>query len=83
MYLFLFSVSEQNDIHPLRYRLVNALYQLIIEVKQVHSKAAAVGATKVKIVPLTLFSDGTSGNATKKWNAYDSWITLPAVMTLK
>ncbi|KAI7861889.1 hypothetical protein BDF14DRAFT_1862865, partial [Spinellus fusiger] len=37
----------------------------------------------VKIVPLSLFSDNTSGNTTKKWNTFESWVLSPATMAFK
>ncbi|KAL0582211.1 hypothetical protein ABG067_007970, partial [Albugo candida] len=38
---------------------------------------------KVIIVPVNFFTDDTSGNQSKKWNAYDSWIMNFAAMCLK
>jgi hypothetical protein len=55
----------------------------MMKVGQVHDKAASFGVSKVKLIPLTLFSDDTSGNTTKKWNCYDSWIMTPAALSLQ
>ncbi|KAI8144219.1 hypothetical protein BJV82DRAFT_608751 [Fennellomyces sp. T-0311] len=37
---------------------------------------------KVRVVPINLFSDDTSGNTTKKWNKFDSWSMVPAALPL-
>ncbi|KAI9477115.1 hypothetical protein BDB00DRAFT_776005, partial [Zychaea mexicana] len=36
----------------------------------------------VKIVPVNLFTDDTSGNRSKKWNKFDSWSLTPAALPL-
>lgn len=77
------SIDRVGGIYYKEEPLANHHSQLLMKSEQVHNKAAAIGAKKVKIIPLALFSDDTSGNTTKKWNAYDSWIMTPAAMTLK
>lgn len=37
---------------------------------------------KVRIVPISLFSDDTTGNTSKKWNCYDSWTMNVAAFPL-
>ncbi|KAI8136692.1 hypothetical protein BJV82DRAFT_547949, partial [Fennellomyces sp. T-0311] len=37
---------------------------------------------KVRVIPLNLFSDDTSGNTSKKWNKFDSWSMVPAALPL-
>lgn len=76
------SITEHSDIVYLEQPLINHHYQLLVKAEEVHSKAVSTGVSKVKIIPLTLFSDDTSGNTTKKWNCYDSWIMTPAAMPL-
>ncbi|KAG1439802.1 hypothetical protein G6F56_012167 [Rhizopus delemar] len=36
----------------------------------------------VKIIPVSLFSDDTSGNRTKKWNCFDTWSMVPLAIPL-
>ncbi|KAI7871419.1 uncharacterized protein EV154DRAFT_529593, partial [Mucor mucedo] len=36
----------------------------------------------VRVLPITLFSDDTSGNRSKKWNCFESWIMNIAAFPL-
>ncbi|KAG2202531.1 hypothetical protein INT47_012525 [Mucor saturninus] len=38
---------------------------------------------KVRIVPISLFSDDTSGNRSKKWNCFDTWTMNISALPLK
>ncbi|KAI8136452.1 hypothetical protein BJV82DRAFT_487817, partial [Fennellomyces sp. T-0311] len=37
----------------------------------------------VRVIPLNLFSDDTSGNTSKKWNKFDSWSMIPSALPLQ
>ncbi|KAI7874002.1 uncharacterized protein EV154DRAFT_430505 [Mucor mucedo] len=37
----------------------------------------------VRVVPISLFSDDTSSNRSKKWNCFDSWVMNIAAFDLE
>lgn len=45
--------------------------------------AAIAKNQKVRIVPINLFTDDTSGNSSKKWNKFDSCSLVPAALSLE
>ncbi|KAG2209348.1 hypothetical protein INT45_010623 [Circinella minor] len=43
----------------------------------------STGWNRVRVVPLNLFTDDTSGNRSKKWNKFESWSMVPAGLPLE
>ncbi|KAI8138795.1 hypothetical protein BJV82DRAFT_629820 [Fennellomyces sp. T-0311] len=54
----------------------------VFEVRYRRMPASGQCYRKVRVVPINLFSDDTSGNTTKKWNKFDSWSMVPAALSL-
>ncbi|GAA5796441.1 hypothetical protein HPULCUR_001813 [Helicostylum pulchrum] len=67
-------------------QLLTPHYNLIAESLAIREPVPHIAPNRqmtVRVVPISLFSDGTSGNTTKKWNCYDSCIMAPAALPLK
>ncbi|KAI9243045.1 hypothetical protein EDC94DRAFT_591189, partial [Helicostylum pulchrum] len=67
-------------------QLLTPHYNLIAESLAIRERVPHIAPNRqmtVRVVPISLFSDDTSGNTTKKWNCYDSWIMTPAALPLK
>lgn len=49
----------------------------------VHHLKARYNGNKIRVTSFILFSDDTSGNRSKKWKKYDSWLLIPAALDYK
>ncbi|KAI7887824.1 uncharacterized protein EV154DRAFT_519821 [Mucor mucedo] len=66
-------------------QLLHPHHTMIVESLAIRKRVPYITANQqmsVLIVPISLFSDDSSGNRSKKWNCFDSWIMSVAAFPL-